>query len=325
MLTLPEEATDVQPARVTRGGKVIVTDLPLALPERDVRRKRPPVLGFLLRWETLRRLGRIALLLAIDGGGVFAGIFTALAVKSLVRLGSLRLQLALNETRQYAAFAVLVCVLLFARSQMYASRAQRPGFTRIVTALFQTMLVAAIFAVVKGERFQSYWIFYGSLFFAAIYISAGRYCYDRVSGLILRAAGYHRRTVLVGSGRQIEAVAHALADSPESPIELVGYLSLTPRPENGLRSLGDIERLPELLAAGGVDEVIVADADFPQQDVVDLVDICHQRGVNVRIALLTMEILMTRAESFPANPCRYSSSSRRSSRVSTTCSSAPST
>jgi exopolysaccharide biosynthesis polyprenyl glycosylphosphotransferase len=54
-----------------------------------------------------------------------------------------------------------------------------------------------------------------------------------------------------------------------------------------------------VLAAGAVDEVIVADADFPQQRIVELVDTCHQRGVAVRIAPSTMEILMSRAELVP--------------------------
>ena len=68
---------------------------------------------------------------------------------------------------------------------------------------------------------------------------AGRY--ERVTGVLLRAAGYRRRAVLVGSGRHIEDVAHALTDEVHAPVEMVGFISLTPRPDNGLRSLGRIE------------------------------------------------------------------------------------
>jgi exopolysaccharide biosynthesis polyprenyl glycosylphosphotransferase len=48
-----------------------------------------------------------------------------------------------------------------------------------------------------------------------------------------------------------------------------------------------------------VDEVVIADPDFPQQQAVELVDQCHQRGVRVRIAPSTMEILVHRAEFVP--------------------------
>jgi exopolysaccharide biosynthesis polyprenyl glycosylphosphotransferase len=48
-----------------------------------------------------------------------------------------------------------------------------------------------------------------------------------------------------------------------------------------------------------VQEVIIADPDFPQERAVELVDTCHQRGVTVRVAPSTMEILVQRAEFVP--------------------------
>jgi exopolysaccharide biosynthesis polyprenyl glycosylphosphotransferase len=45
--------------------------------------------------------------------------------------------------------------------------------------------------------------------------------------------------------------------------------------------------------------VIIADPEFPQERVVELVDTCHSRGVNVRVAPSTMEILMHQAEFVP--------------------------
>jgi exopolysaccharide biosynthesis polyprenyl glycosylphosphotransferase len=80
---------------------------------------------------------------------------------------------------------------------------------------------------------------------------------------------------------------------------MVGFISLTPRPDNGLRSLGRIEQLAEVLDAYRVQEVIIADPDFPQERAVELVDTCHRRGVTVRVAPSTMEILVQRAEFVP--------------------------
>ncbi len=84
-----------------------------------------------------------------------------------------------------------------------------------------------------------------------------------------------------------------------APVEMVGFISLTPRPNNGLRSLGQFEDLPAVLDAHRVQEVIIADPDFPEEKAVDLVDECHRRGVTVRIAPSTMEILVHRAEFVP--------------------------
>ncbi len=267
----------------------------------DVRRRKPPMLSFLLRWETMRRLGRVASLMAVDFLGLFAALLTALAVKELLTLGHVRWDASLEATSEAVSFAYLLTVLLFAKGNLYASRAQRPGLQRIVGSLFQVTIVALIYALIATDRSQytSYYIFYGTLGFAILYVGTLRWLYERATGLLLRAAGYRRRAVLVGSGKHIEDVAHALADEVHVPVQMLGFISLTPRPDNGLRSLGQIDQLPRVLDEHGVQEVIIADPDFPQDICVELVDQCHQRGVNVRIAPSTMEILVQRAEFVP--------------------------
>jgi exopolysaccharide biosynthesis polyprenyl glycosylphosphotransferase len=271
------------------------------LPSVDVRRKRPPALSFLLRMETLRRAARVASLLALDFAGLFAALYTALMVKVVILDRVWPWSTVFDQSRDFIAFAYLVTVLLFARSGLYADRAQRPGLPKIVTSLFQVMLVALVFAVVNGDDFTSYYIFYGTLTFAIAYIGSLRWAYERVTAVLLRAAGYRRRAVLVGSGQHIEDVAHALDAETRAPVELVGFLSLSPRPDNGLHSLGSLDQLGAVLDAQRVEEVIIADPDFPQERAVELVDISHRRGVTVRIAPSTMEILVHRAEFVPGS------------------------
>ena len=265
---------------------------------RDMRRKRWPALSFLLRVDTARRATRVLTLLALDFAGLSAAIFTALVLKAAV-LSEVSAHGAYEETRSILAFAYLLTALLFARSGLYAVRAQRPGMARIVGCLFQVTVVALIFALVSGEHFSSYYIFWGSLAFALLYIPLLRLLYERSTGAILRAAGYERRAVLVGTGEHIVEVAHALQDALHSRIEVVGYVSPKALPANGLRSLGTPRDLEHLLSAERIDEVIIADPDFPKEDAVELVDRCHQRGVRVRIAPSTMEILIHRAEFVP--------------------------
>ncbi len=266
-------------------------------PDRDVRARRP-ALGFLLRLDTARRLARVGSLMALDFAAIFGAILTALVLKAYLR-DRWNFDRSLGEARNSFSFAYLIATLLFARSGLYAERAVRPGLAVIVGALFQTMVVTLIFALVQGEEFSSYYIFYGTLFFAVAYVSTARYVYERLTGWALKAAGYQRRAVLVGSGRHIDAVAHALTAGPHPAVSVVGFISLVPKPDNGLRSLGRIEDLDEILGEHRLDEVIIADYDFPQQEAVDLVARCHQRGVRVRVAPSTMEILIHRAEFVP--------------------------
>lgn len=267
--------------------------------DRDMRSKRPPAMSLLLRMDTARRAGRVISLLALDFVGVALAIYTALALKEVV-LGSLNATHVYEETRHFVPFAYLLTALLFARSGLYAARSQRPGLSRIVAALFQVAFVALIFAVISGEEFSSFYIFYGSLAFALVYVSGLRAVYESLTGVLLRAAGYRRRAMLIGTGTHIPDVAHALGEGAHhAPLEVVGYISLHALEAPGLRSLGDLADLAEVLGRERIDEVIIADSDFPQVEAVELVDQCHRQGVRVRIAPSTMEILIHRAEFVP--------------------------
>jgi exopolysaccharide biosynthesis polyprenyl glycosylphosphotransferase len=262
-------------------------------PRHDMRARRPLLFASIIRLETFRRLARVLTLGAMDAAGVFLAIFTALEVKLVIQSTS-NLDLAWQRADDLAPLAVLVTILLFARSGLYGDRALRPGFTRIVASLFQVAVILFVYSLVEGFDFSSYYVFYGSLCFALLYVSAFRWVFDRLSGMMLRAAGYHRRAVLVGRGQHIDAVAHALKDSEVKPI---GFVALEPRKENGLKDMGPLENLERQF--DGVDEVLIADPDFPQDRAVELIDTCHRHGIKVRVAPSTMEILMDRVEFVP--------------------------
>ncbi len=272
--------------------------LTVALPDRDVRRRKPPAMSLILRMETLRRISRVLSLLLLDFIGVAGALTTALWLKDVVENKG-NLTAAWHQANQWTSFAYLVTVLLFARADLYADRPRRPGIGKIMTALFQAMIISLVFALANGDKYQSYYIFYSSMVIGAVYIGVLRDLHTRLTGWLLTAAGYQRRALLVGSGGHIEAVAAALSSRAHTHVEVLGYISPAPRPANGLRSLGRLDDLAEILATTRVEEVILTDPDFPQEQAVELVDLCHQRGVTVQVAPSTMEILIDRAEFVP--------------------------
>ncbi|HZI90147.1 MAG TPA: sugar transferase [Thermoleophilaceae bacterium] len=269
---------------------------PVPPPDRDVRAGSMPILRGVLHFELLRRGARVLALAALDVGGMFLAIFTALAIKTAVVSPELAvIDRSYAQAKDYAPLACLVMLLLFARSRLYRDRPMRPGFATVISSLFQVTLVILLYAVIEGEEFSSYYIFYGTLLFALAYICSARWLFECASGAILRAAGYRHRAVLVGSGPNIDAVAHALGDS--SQVEPFGYVSLDGSRSDGLRDFGSLERLERHFDA--IDEVLITDSDFAQEKAVDLVDRCHGSGIRVRVAPSTMEILMDRVEFVP--------------------------
>ena len=147
-------------------------------------------------------------------------------------------------------FVFLVTALLFARSGLYGRREARPGLPGDRRrACSRRRSCRSVYALVNGLDFSSYYIFYGGLFFALIWVSGLRWLYERGTGArAARARPHAGARSWSAPGKQIDAVAHALlGDGTATRYEPVGYISLTPKPDNGLRNLGALDDLPQLL------------------------------------------------------------------------------
>ncbi|MEH3054104.1 MAG: sugar transferase [Patulibacter minatonensis] len=266
---------------------------------RDARNTRPPALAFLLRASTFRVIGRIASLLAVDALAIFAALFIALSVKAVVR-DAWSLESIATAAKEYFSFTYLLTVLLFSRSELYAERAARPGSSKVVAALFQVMLVAVIYAVISGQEFNSFYIFYGTLAFAVAIVVGMRWAYEHTTGRALRAAGYHRRAIVVGEQEDLAALSRSLENSRHEPMQVVAKASISARGE-GITPIAELAAIDVLLDQQPVDEVILAEPSYLENDVLDLVSSCHARGVRVRIAPATTDVLIRRADFVPGS------------------------
>ena len=267
---------------------------------RDMRNTKPPALAFLLRASTLRVIARIASLLAVDAAAIFSALFVALSVKALVR-GGWDLDEIVIGVKDYFAFTYLLTVLLFSRSDLYAERAARPGSSKVVAALFQVMIVAIIYgAASNSDQFNSYYIFYGTLIFAIAIVVGLRWLYEHATGLLLRSAGYHRRAIVVGEQENLATLSRSLESSRHEPMQVVAQASITARGQ-GITPISELLAIDALLDENPVDEVILADPDYAEEDVLNLVGACHRRGVRVRIAPATTDVLIRRAQFVPGS------------------------
>ncbi|MBA3861872.1 MAG: hypothetical protein H0X56_07875, partial [Solirubrobacterales bacterium] len=128
-MAISHETTEERytPQATGEGGDGALEELPVTLPERDVRRKRPPALSFILRLDTLRRGGRVLSLLVLDYVGIFSAILLALSVKAAILTPGTPISAQIDGTQEIAPFSYLLTVLLFARSGLYGERSTRPG------------------------------------------------------------------------------------------------------------------------------------------------------------------------------------------------------
>ena len=256
---------------------------------RDVRAKRQSLVTVLFDRRVLLGLVNAVVLAVVDLALLLAALMLALRVKTAFVNDPTTLDQSWDYAIDVLPFAALVMLLLFSADGMYKPRHLRPSSARIMGALFKVTIVTLIFALIEGQRFQSYYIFWSTFVVASALIVSWRWLYDRAAEELESSFGHERRAVIVGNNDQIEAVAEALNRGTESRIKAIGFIALEPRPENGLRNLGNIDEIEQHFDE--IDEVIIADPYFPQDQAVVLVDRCHRGGVHLHVAPTTMEIL----------------------------------
>ena len=119
-----------------------------------------------------------------------------------------------------------------------------------------------------------------------LFIGLLRASYEIVTGDILRMAGVRRRAVLVGDSERVGHLRRILGEGRSGiRYEFVGGA------EPG--------SLPQVLAEHTIDELIVAEADFDDRQLLEMVDLAHRQGVRVRLAPTTTELLTQRADYIP--------------------------
>jgi exopolysaccharide biosynthesis polyprenyl glycosylphosphotransferase len=129
-------------------------------------------------------------------------------------------------------------------------------------------------------------------------IAALRAAYESISLELLRVVGVRRRAVLVGEGESLEHLHRSLGSS-RSGIDYAFLGAVTRSQPAGLAVLGGLDDLAGILERTPTDELILSEGDFDERQVLEMVEAAHRRGVRVRLAPRTTELLVQQGEYVP--------------------------
>ncbi len=266
----------------------------------DIRSARPVLLSPAHLRAMARRLVSILTLVVIDVAGLALGLYIALILRA-VYYGERPVLWGLpwKAEENWLPFLALVTVLVFWRAGLYATREARAGAGRIVSSLLLVAVITLAFAVGTGYQHTTFGLYPTAFLLAVLCIGIFRASYEVVTRDVWRLAGVRRRAVLVGEGEQLVDLRRTLGHGRGGiDYEFLGAVSSSP---DGvpLTLLGDLDELPRILAQHHVDELIVTSSDYDQEQLLDIVEEAHSRGVKVRIAPSTTELLVQRAEYVP--------------------------
>jgi exopolysaccharide biosynthesis polyprenyl glycosylphosphotransferase len=257
-------------------------------PVEDVRAARPYLLSATPFRALARRLLSIAALVIIDVSGLVLGLYLALALRAFlfdpkpVLWGFLW-----DQETNWLAFLILLLVLVFWRAELYAPRELREGAGRVFPSVFLVALLALAFAIGTGQHFTTFGLYIVGGVFVAVLIGLFRASYETFTGVVLRAAGVTRKVVLVGEPAARDHLRTSLG-STRGGIEYEFAGEAEPGPE-----------VAEILERDQLDELLVADSGLDEQQLLEIVEAAHRRGVKVRVAPRTTELLVERGEYVP--------------------------
>ena len=275
-----------------------VPNLPPAQPT-DIRAAAPLGLSASRLALLVRRGLSIVTLAAIDIVGLGLGLCAALVLRQVYYGRSVDWHALWRSASDWLPFLILITLLVFAHGKLYAAREHRLGVGRIVSSLALVALITLAFGLGTGHKFTTYGLAPTAFVLSAALISGFRAAYESVTGAVLRRAGVRRRALLVGAGEHLRHLHESLGRGRSGiDYEFVG--ALAPADDGvALPVLGDLRTLPRVLATHHVDELILTEADFSDRDVLETVEHAHRRGVKVRVAPRTTELLLQRAEYVP--------------------------
>ena len=264
----------------------------------DIRRSRLYLLSRGPVVSLVRRGVSIAALVAADVAGLALGLYSALVLRSLV-YGDTVFWSLLWDTgpAEWLPFLAPITVIVFFQAGLYAPRERRAGSGRILAALVLVALIVLAFGLGTDYDFTTTGLIPTAVATSAVSISLLRAAYDSVSLELMGLAGIRRRLLLVGGQETLPDVERQLRASRGGiSVDVVGILAVAPGPAGLGRSL---DRLAALLERERPDEVVLAEAYFDEQTVLDVVQLAHRHGVRVKLAPTTTELLVHEGEYVP--------------------------
>ena len=184
-------------------------------------------------------------------------------------------------------FLVLLTVLVFWRNRLYGQRELREGAGRIVPSVLLVTALALAFAIGTDQHFTTFGLYLVAAIAIATMISLLRWSYETLTGSLMRSFGVRRRVLLVGDEGQTEHLRDTIGRSRSGiDYQFAGHVPFGPEVLSALQ-------------AEYLDEVIVADDGIDETELLEIVDQAHRRGVRVRIAPRTTQLLVDRGEYVP--------------------------
>lgn len=188
-----------------------------------------------------------------------------------------------------ALLVSLVWLVVFGLVGLYSMKTSLKGlgqFLRIVIACSAGLVVIAIYIFIKREFFDSRFIILVAWGLAILFVNFGRFLIKKIQEFLVGRYGIGAHRVLVIGGDGVtEDIRREIENRPS-----LGY--------RVIKNLAEIDMQAIKIASSNpvIDDVILANPDFPREEVLELIDFCEDKHLNFKFVPNLFQTLTTNVD-----------------------------
>jgi len=183
----------------------------------------------------------------------------------------------------------LIWLIIFALAGLYRMRTSHRSieeFFRITIAASAGLALIAIYLFMKREWFDSRFLILAAWFLAIFLVTFGRWLVRRLKQYLVShyGIGAHRVLVIGGDGLT-KTITQEIKRRPNLGYRIIKHLDDL-----------NLEEVKKTTANPNIDDIILANPNFPRQKVLQLIDLCEESRLNFKFVPNLFQVLTTNVD-----------------------------
>jgi exopolysaccharide biosynthesis polyprenyl glycosylphosphotransferase len=238
------------------------------------------------RRSPLAMLLLLAILDALMAIGAYVAAYAALLLSEFFGSTPLPGRAAFSTVLVVVALTMLTVFYVYGLYHLKRGVSRIDEFYKVCSAVsLATVMAVAINSFLMGDTLPyPRGILVLGWILTIIFVTFERMIYRSVEGFLRKRGVGRSRVLIVGAGETGQTVLQQIMRSPELGYQAVGFLDdAVPEEPVGLGILGRIESLARAVRQHDVDDVIIALSGASHQRILDIIALCQDENVNIRV------------------------------------------
>jgi len=170
----------------------------------------------------------------------------------------------------FVSFSALFINAILGLYSFRETRSFLEEFSKIIITCSASILVVIIYIFLRQELYNSRFLVLGTWFFAMVFLTLGRFLVRQLEKLIFRSEVRIHKILMIGNDDTTERM------KKELELKSTGYKIV-----EHLADL-EIDRIRLIIKDPGIDEVILANPNYSEERVLELIDFCNENHIDFK-------------------------------------------